>query len=175
MTLEALAEATGFTRSYLSKIENSKKTPPIASLARIARALDADLAGFFRSDEHDEAGDERVAVVRAGERRHVVRGGTAFGYDYESLAYKTRNKHIEPFIFTFPADISKDVLFEHEGEEVVFVLSGRVEFEAGSRKWVLESGDTLFLDAAVPHRGRSISGEARALVVIYRPDPARKR
>ena len=169
MTLEALAAATGFTRGYLSKIENAKKIPPIGSLQRIAQALHADLAGFFQTEPSDAA-DERVSLVRVSERRSVVRGGTAFGYDYVSLAYKIRNKHIEPFIFTFPADINKDVSFEHEGEEVLFLLSGRVEFEIGGKTWSLETGDTLFFDASLPHRGRSIGGEARALVVIYRPD-----
>lgn len=32
MTLEQLAKATGFTKSYLSKIENARKVPPIGSL-----------------------------------------------------------------------------------------------------------------------------------------------
>ena len=46
MTLDALARATGFTKSYLSKIENARKVPPIGSLSRIAVALDSDIAGF---------------------------------------------------------------------------------------------------------------------------------
>ena len=47
MTLEALAAHTGFTKSYLSKIENSKKIPPIGSLAKICQSLGTDLADLF--------------------------------------------------------------------------------------------------------------------------------
>jgi mannose-6-phosphate isomerase-like protein (cupin superfamily) len=104
----------------------------------------------------------------------VIRGGSSFGYDYEGLAHTNRNKHMEPFIFTFPSSISKDVCFEHEGEEFVFVLSGRVKFEAGKQSWVLQAGDSLYMDSSIPHRGHSVGGEARALVVIFQPDPKKR-
>ena len=48
---------------------------------------------------------------------------------------------MEPFLFTFPSRIDKYVFFEHEGEEFMFVLTGRVEWQAGSRKLGLEPGD----------------------------------
>jgi transcriptional regulator with XRE-family HTH domain len=168
ITLEQLATLTGFTTSYLSKIENRRKVPPIATLARIARALEVDIAYFFEGERATE--DETVSVVRANERQPVIRGGTTFGYDYEGLAHTKRNKHMEPFVFTFPSWISKDVSFEHEGEEFVFVLSGRVKFEAGGRSWVLQAGDSLYMDSSIPHRGHSIGGEAKALVIIFQPD-----
>lgn len=169
VTLEEIAASTGLTRGYLSKIENSRKTPPIATLSRIAQALGTDIASFFQMSERAEP-DARVSVVRAHERRKVARGGSAFGYDYESVAYRKRHKHMEPFIFTYPSNLSRDVSFEHEGEELVFVLSGRVEFEAAGKKFILEPGDTLYLDSAVPHRGRSLGGEAKAFVVIFKPE-----
>ncbi len=36
LTLEKVAERAGFTKSYLSMIESGKKSPPIASLIKIA-------------------------------------------------------------------------------------------------------------------------------------------
>jgi transcriptional regulator with XRE-family HTH domain len=170
MTLDQLAARTGFTKSYLSKIENSRKVPPIASLAHISQALDTDIAYFFQNANVSVVEDENVSFVRAGERQPIVRGGTSFGYDYETLAHKKRHKRMEPFVFTFPSHISKEVFFEHEGEEFIFVLSGRVEFEAGKRKYVLETGDSLYLDSSIPHRGRSLGDEAKALVVIFKPE-----
>lgn len=170
ITLDRLAEQTGFTKSYLSKIENSKKVPPIASLARISQALDTDIAYFFQSADQGTAEDPRVSCVRASERQPAIRGGTSFGYDYESLAHKKLHKRMEPFVMIFPSDISKEVFFEHEGEEFIFVLSGRVEFIAGKQKYVLEIGDSLYFDSSIPHRGRSLGDEAKALVVIYKPE-----
>jgi len=169
MTLGHLADLTGFTKSYLSKIENCRKVPPIGTLARISQALNVDIAYFFEQADHKVI-DEGVCIVRSGERQPVIRGGSDFGYDYEILAHSKRQKHMEPFIITFPSAIGRDVYFEHEGEEFVFILSGRVEFEAGKRKWILHPGDSLCLDSAIPHRGRSVAGDAKALVIIFRPE-----
>ena len=38
-TLEQLAKQTGFTKGYLSRIEKSEKSPPLATLGIIARVL----------------------------------------------------------------------------------------------------------------------------------------
>lgn len=170
ITLERLAAATGFSKGYLSKIENSRKVPPIGSLSRIAAALRTDITQLLHKPaEAGEGGG--LSVVRAGERRPVVRGGTAFGYDYVSLADNRRGKRMEPFLFTFPSRIDKYVFFEHDGEEFMFVLTGRVEWQAGSRKLVLEPGDSIYFDARLPHRGRALDGEATAVVVTYSPKP----
>lgn len=167
MTLDQLAALTGFTKGYLSKIENSKKVPPIGSLSRIARALKTEITDLLHSPGNGS--DRAFCVVRAGERLPVVRGGTAFGYDYVSLADTRSHKNMEPFLFTFPSEIDKHVFFEHEGEEFIFVLSGKVEWQAGGEKVILEPGDAVYFDSRLPHRGRALDGEASALVVAYSP------
>lgn len=167
LTLDQLASQTGFTKSYLSKIENSRKVPPIGTLSRIAHALKTEITELL----HDPAtGSSRAfTLVRSNERLPVVRGGTAFGYDYVSLADTKSHKKMEPFLFTFPSQIDKHVFFEHEGEEFLFVLSGRVEWQAGSEKVILTPGDSIYFDSRLPHRGRALDGEATALVVTSNP------
>lgn len=167
ITLERLAEVTGFTKGYLSKIENSRKVPPIGSLARIATALDADIAYFFQT--RDAAARDAVSVVHRKDRQPVVRGGTAFGYDYATLAHNRRNKRMEPFLFSFPRRIDRHVHFRHEGEEFLFILSGKVEFEVNGERYILEEGDSLYFDSSLPHKGRALGGSARAIVVTYSP------
>jgi transcriptional regulator with XRE-family HTH domain len=173
MTLDQLAERTGFSKSYLSKIENHLSVPPIGTLSSIAQALACDIGHFLR-DERSFT-EDAVSVVHVHERQPAVRGGTAFGYDYSSLAHKKRNKQMEPFIFTFPADIDVDTYFEHEGEEFILILRGRAQFETRRKgvveRWLLEKGDSLYIDSQIPHRGRSLGGDAQALVVIYQPKP----
>ena len=164
MTLDQLASATGFTKGYLSKIENSRKVPPIGSLSRIARALKTDITELLRTSPQQKS--RGYCVVRASARQPVVRGGTAFGYDYVGLADGQSDKWMEPFLFTFPSAIDKHIFFEHEGEEFLFVVSGRVEWQAGSDKLILEAGDSIYFDARLPHRGHSLGGDATALVVV---------
>ncbi|MBS0519339.1 MAG: helix-turn-helix domain-containing protein [Proteobacteria bacterium] len=171
-TLDRLAAEAGFTKGYLSKIENSKVIPPIGTLVKLAQVLNTDLADLFGTDMPDVANDEAICVVRSWERETAIRGGSSFGYDYVALAHKRHRKRMEPFIMVFPSEVDKDIRFEHEGEEFMFILSGKVEFEAeiGGRMktWVLSAGDSAYFDAEIPHRGRSLRGESQALVVIYR-------
>lgn len=173
MTLDVLAEQTGFTKSYLSKIENARKTPPIASLSRICRVLETNMAALFDDEPAGgglgEGGGKRYCIVRSNERHTVIRGGTSFGYDFKSLAHRLPGKHMEPFLFTYPEKLGREVHFEHEGEEFVFVISGRVRFFIDAEDVVLEPGDSVYFDATLPHRGEAITGEAKALVVIYSP------
>jgi transcriptional regulator with XRE-family HTH domain len=169
VTLDNLASQTGFTKGYLSKIENNKKLPPIETLSKIAKALNSDISYFFQRDENTDLPHDAYSVVREGERKNVVRGGSSFGYDYESLAYKKITKSLEPFIFTFPEELTTDSFFSHEGEEMVFVLNGKVEFEIEGTKVLLSPGDCLYMDSIMRHRGRAVDGEAKALVVIYQP------
>ena len=167
-TQDRLAAKAGFTKGYLSKIENSKVIPPIGTLVKIAQVLDTDLADLFEAAPANAA----VSIVRSWERETAIRGGSSFGYDYVALAHKRHHKQMEPFVMVFPSRVDKDIRFEHRGEEFMFILAGKVEFEATiegrNKTWILSPGDSAYFDAEIPHRGRSLHGESRALVVIYR-------
>ena len=166
LTLEALAREAGFTKSYLSKIENAKKVPPIASLARICRSLDTKMADLLDESTPENDPKRRYSVVRANEREPVIRGQSAFGYDYKSLVHRLPTQHMEPFLFTFPERVGEEVFFEHEGEEFVFVIRGQVRFFLDGEELILDPGDALYFDSTVRHRGEAVEGEAEALVVI---------
>jgi transcriptional regulator with XRE-family HTH domain len=167
LTLDVLAEQIGLTKGYLSKVETGQKVPPIATLARVASALQTDVATLLQGGKGAErAVTTGISLIRANERHEVIRGGTAFGYDYQALAHHIDSKHMEPFIFTFPAQILREVFFEHDGEELIFVLSGIVEFQIGEETYELSPGDCIYFDSAIPHRGRGVKGDAKAIVVI---------
>jgi len=167
-TLAELAEQAGFGKAYLSRIENGKKVPPIGTLSRIADVLGVEAAALLQ-----ETGVHTrwrgASVVRRNEKRHTVLGGSAFGYDYFALTDATEGRALQPFLFSFPAEVDKFVFFEHEGEELLHVLTGRIEWQVGMDKYILEAGDTIHFDSRMPHRGHALSGAATALVVMYSP------
>lgn len=169
-TLEDIAQEIGLTKGYLSKVETGRQIPPLATLSKLAKALSVDLADLV--DENNSRQDtsyKGVSVVRADERRNVIRGASSFGYDYQSLVQNAAGKHMSPFLFTFPSQILKEVVFEHPGEEMIFVLSGIVEFEVGEETFELRPGDCIYFDSRLRHRGCGKNGEAKALVVLYDP------
>ena len=97
--------------------------------------------------------------------------GTKFGYCYEALSHPFRGKHMEPFVLTYPdtKNPKRDVWFEHDGEEVLFVLQGRMLFLHGDKEFILEEGDCVYFDASIPHYGEVYEAEKelKCLIVIY--------
>ena len=168
LTLADLADRAGFGKAYLSRIENGKKVPPIGTLARIADVFGIEAASLLTETGRSMAWNG-VSVVTKVEKRPTVMGGSAFGYDYLALTDATEGRALQPFLFSFPDKVDKFVFFEHEGEEMMHVLTGRVEWQVGVDKYVLEPGDTIHFDSRIPHRGRSLAGPATALVVMYSP------
>lgn len=173
LTLDQLADKSGFGKSYLSRIENGKKVPPIGTLMQIASVLEVDVTTLVAPNDPAPAWNG-VTLMRANEKRPTVLGGSAFGYNYFGIT-DTATKHaLQAFFFTFPKEIDKFVFFQHDGEELLHVVSGSVEWHVGSKKYIMNTGDTIHFDSSLPHRGRSLSGPAVALVVMHSPKTASK-
>ncbi len=166
LTLLEIAQKTGFTKGYLSLIEQGKKSPPIATLSKIAKAILVDMGAFFEQKKPEDS----ILIVRKGKREVVVRDGSIFGYQYESIAPTKMRKKMEPFIITLPSKSKEENRFDHEGEELFYVLEGRINFFYGGKKYFLAEGDCIYFDSSIPHRGEGVGKKpARALVVIYTP------
>ncbi len=167
LTLEEVARRTGFTRSYLSMIELGKKSPPIASLSKIARALGIHIGAFFEKRKPED----HILLIRKGKGKMVARDGSIFGYRYEAVAPTKRGKKMEPFIISLPPNSREGPLFDHEGEEFFYVLEGKIQFLYGDKKYRLGPGDCIYFDSSIPHRaeGGDPGKKSKALVVIYNP------
>ncbi|MCP4577716.1 MAG: cupin domain-containing protein [Deltaproteobacteria bacterium] len=167
MTLEILAEKTSFTKGYLSKVENSEKSPPVSTLIKIAGALEVQLSEIFQENE----GNDLFSLVRKNERRVMARNGSKFGYYYETLAHTFTKKSMDPYILTQPVDPEEVAIFQHEGEEILFMLEGKMQFVHGNKEHILEEGDCVYFDAGIPHYGVTLEDKpSKCFMVIYTPN-----
>jgi transcriptional regulator with XRE-family HTH domain len=174
VTLEQLARQTGFTKGYLSKVEKSEKAPPVSTLGNIARAFNTTISALLG----EESRRTSFCLVRRDEAPLIARDGTAFGYAYEAMAYKFPHKVMEPFILTLPLKPKKRTVYQHEGQELLFVIQGRMKFLHGTETVVVETGDCIYFDSSIPHFGETIgSPEVKCFMVIWSPSssPERKR
>jgi len=165
ITLDKLAQQTGFTRGYLSKVEKSKKSPPVFTLAIIARALGVNVSALLGEGSPAPVS---ISLVKKGERTLISRKSTAYGYTFEAIAYKYPNKKMEAFILTLPLNFPKKTVYHHEGEEILFVLEGTMKFHHNNLEYIVEEGDCVYFDANLPHYGESMGKkEVKCLMVIY--------
>jgi len=166
LTLDALAERTGLTKSYLSKVERGLRTPSIAVALKIAGALDADVSQLF-SDNPD---DTVVTLERRSQRARVDGGDGRAVYD--PVATRMIGKSMQPFVI-HPTIYPETDYMEHPGEEFIYVTAGAVEVTLADQLIQLEEGDSLYFDANTPHRVRSVSPERAVVVVVVHDGDAR--
>ena len=166
LTLRDIAEKTGLSAALISQIENNIVSPPIATLLKIAIALEVKIGYFFEDSTVNNPG---YSVTRSNERHSVYRQGSEYGYSYFLLAHGLKEKNMEPFYVTFMRDdFADDDFFKHEGEEFVYIIKGKVEYQIGDSVITLTKGDSLYLNSNLPHRARCLrKGESEAIVILH--------
>ena len=149
LNLQDLANTTGLTKGYLSKVENSKKAPPVSTLLTLAKALGVNISTIFSDDENKTT----ITLVKKSERTTMARDGTAFGYSYEPLAHKFPQRQMDPYILTLPVKPRRRAVFQHKGQELLMTLEGTMRFMYGGKEFIVEEGDCIYFDASTPHLG----------------------
>ena len=165
LTLAQFGEIVGLSKGLLSRIENNQVSPPIGTLSKISQGLEVPIAIFFENVEED---NKRYTVTKVNERRQVVRYGTKIGFTYYSIKSMKRPCAMQAFIMqTPPYKKQPKLLFDHPGEELVFVLKGEMEFVYGKEKIKLNAGDAIHFDPSEPHRAQCVGKEdGECLVVV---------
>jgi len=162
-TLRELAARAAVTESFLSQVERGVASPSIASVQRIARALDTSIADLFATDEH--AG----TLVRVDDRRKIVYQG--LGAVDEFLTRGTDGRLQVIYTTIQPGGGTGDEAYTHDSdEEVVVVLEGSLDLWVGAEHYRLEAGDAVTHSSRVAHRNTNPGpGVARVLFCITPP------
>ena len=169
LTLKQLAEATDLSSALLSRVENGQAMPSLATLQTIADSLKVDIGYLFKIE-----GEKRYVISRKGTRKitYSERGSTGKPtYEVEQLAEGMENPFMEPIIATLLAREDEDFnAIAHGGQELMYVLEGKVELTLGEKKIILRKGDAAYWDGDIPHKGISLSKKpARSLNVHLIP------
>ena len=168
LSLQDLAEKTGYSSALLSQFENHLVSPPLGSLIKLARAFDTDV-GHFLGDTQDQP----YTLVRSDERNVVSRvaskTGVNLGYTYESLGFGMMDRSMEPFIVTLePIAVREKHLSTHEGEEFIYVLEGKMVINLDDHTDTLEPGDSIYFRCQTPHHVTCADdAPAKILAVIF--------
>ena len=132
----------------LSKIENAQVSPSLATLARLAEALDVPLTSFFRGFD-----EERDAIfVKAGHGAEIRREDAAAGHHYQQLGFmRGQHRRMTPQLVTLTKGVEVFPLYQHPGTEFLYMLEGVMAYGHGRAVYVLEPGDALQFDGEASH------------------------
>ncbi|HXF98041.1 MAG TPA: XRE family transcriptional regulator [Gaiellaceae bacterium] len=163
LSLGDVSEGTGISASFLSMVENGQSDITISRLMRLVRWF-----GISVADLVQEPDTSPVQVVRAGERRSVRLVDE--GISIQMLTHDGRHRMM-PVINVYERGGGMTDPARHEGEEFVHVLAGRLELVVEDERVVLETGDSAYYRADVPHSFRNVGrGQARFLGVTTPPN-----
>ena len=170
LTLQALGDDTGLSAAYLSRVERGEAAMSIANVIAIATRLNIPLRDLF-----EDSGDAHLPksyTISRRRQRDTSPPLTANGYDYHWLSGDLLQPKLSGFVLDFPVTSDLDIkLLSHEGEEILYVLEGRIEFQIGEERFVLDQGDSVHLFGDRPHMGRNAGvGPARLLMVVTPSD-----
>lgn len=156
-----LAARAHVTSGFISQLEHDKTSPSLATLQRVATALQVPLT-YLLLDE-----DLRPQVVRKHERQVMPLGQDGLR---ASLLSPLPSQHLELVLLDLPrGTVSWPQSRSHEGQECHLVLRGTIRAYYGDESYLLAEGDSVLWDGTVPHRMENVGKGAAQLLIALAP------
>jgi transcriptional regulator with XRE-family HTH domain len=152
ITLTALAETTGISKSTLSRLETGQRRPSLELLLPLARAYRVPL-------------DDLVGAPEVGDPRIRLKPQHANGRTVVPLTRQAGG--IQAWKIIIPKAQSEPTLKTHEGYEALYVLAGRMRLILGDHDVVLGPGEVAEFDTRVPHWFGSTGAEPAEVLSLF--------
>ncbi len=162
-SLRELAELSGLNINTLSMVENDKTSPSVATLQKLAAALEIPIVDFFTPiDEKDQ-----VVLTRAEKRDSSLLGQTRM----QSLTSGFFKEGVRAFVITIPnKEEASPHAVDHSGFEFVYCLSGKLTYHVQAETYLLQAGDSLIFDSSIDHCWENSQEDAPAQFLLVLAD-----
>lgn len=158
-----LAAQCGLSLNAVSLIERDEISPNVATLQRLATALGVRMGYFFETDQQAS-----IIFVKAGEGPRI----TSRGVTIEGVGIHLEKQQVQPFLLTLAphSDIGGGRV-THSGHEFVCCMRGTLKYDVDEASYILEPGDMLLFEAALPHFCQNPGDEeAQFMLVLHTPE-----
>ena len=155
-SLEQMAEELEISVETYANYEASGEDIPSSVIFRAANLCGVDFTEIIYGAS---AKLDTYHIVKAGEGKQVDRYP---GYTYEDLAFRYKNKIMQPLLVTLDPSDKPAALVSHTGQEFNYVLEGIVILVIDETEYVLEKGDSVFFNPTQLH-GQRCGSETQAV------------
>jgi transcriptional regulator with XRE-family HTH domain len=160
MTLTGVAQATGISKSTLSRLENGQRRATLELLLALSTAYRVPL-------------DEMVAAPEVGDPRIWLRPGQVKGRTVIPLTRQPGG--MQAWKIVIPPSKVVPELRAHDGHEWIYVLSGRMRLVLGDQDRVLDPGEVAMFGTKEPHWFGSTGDESAEVISIFGRPGERRR
>lgn len=152
MTLDDVSEATGISKSTLSRLETGQRRPSLELLLPLAQTYRVPLDELVGAPE---VGDPRVRLKPRRVRGRVV------------IPLTPTPGSVQAWKILIPGSQTRPETRTHEGYEWLYVLSGRMRLVLGEHDLTLEGGEVAEFDTHVPHWFGSADGRPAEILSLF--------
>lgn len=168
ITMQEMAEATGRSVAEYAAQESGQQDLSFTFLYKCAERFGVDVIELLTGENPHLSG---YSLTRATDGLCIRRRA---GFEYLHKAPHFKNKLAEPFLVTAPyleEEQNKPIhLSHHVGQEIDFIVSGRMRFAYENHIEELEPGDMLMYDSGRGHGMVAIDGEPCVfLAIVMKP------
>ncbi|MHB8779999.1 MAG: helix-turn-helix domain-containing protein [Candidatus Geothermincolia bacterium] len=161
ISLRAVAEDTGFSLSFLSKLENGKTSITLKNLQRLLQYYGITLPELFQFAE-----GKQLKVFRR-EHRQAIESGVE--HLVLELLVPDLSRKMEALLGTYEPGARYDMPIHHVGEECVFVIRGEFRLELDGEPHLLQTGDIAYYSSRERHSWHNLGEEEGQLLYVMTP------
>jgi len=148
-----LAKLVGVTPSTISQVESRLIYPSLPALLKMAEVLSVEISSFFQ-----ETSDVSRQVVFPGSGAVDVKFPElpADSVGAKLLAPLDFDGKAEPYLIEIPPRKTlPSHFFIHKGEEMGYVLAGKLQLKVGKGIYSARSGDVIYLTSHIPSQWKN--------------------
>jgi transcriptional regulator with XRE-family HTH domain len=143
-----LAKSVGVTPSSISQVESSLIHPSLPALIKMAEVLGVEMSSFFQESTHSPRRvifpfEEAIDVKLPNLPEESIHISLLTPVDFEPRA--------EPYLIEIPPNKTlSSHFFIHKGEEVGFLLSGKLQLKLEKGVHTIQANDIIYLTREIP-------------------------
>lgn len=186
LSQKELAALCGLSLNCISLIERDEISPNVATLQRLASALEVRMSYFFEESSAAEASE--VIHVKEGALHSSVVRGPAQAADstplinsvvsLDGLCSSIEEEAIKPFVLTLkPHSCARTSsgYTAQAGHGFVYCLKGALECDLESETYTLGQGEALLFEGTAPRRCQNPDDAETQFLLIMQPTAASTR
>ena len=168
ISVDEMAEKTELTVEQYRRYESGTVDLPFTFIHKCAAALGIGITDIL---EGQSAHLSNYTVTRKGQG---IPTSKEDGIEIQKLAPLFRNKIAKPYWATY--EYSEELQNKpihtttHGGQEFDLVLNGTLKVQVGARTEILEEGDSIYYNSAIPHGMIALGGKACNFLAVIMPD-----
>ncbi|MCC6146252.1 MAG: helix-turn-helix transcriptional regulator [Anaerolineaceae bacterium] len=170
-SMRELAEKANLTAGFIGQVEQGKSTPSLATLIRIAEALQAPMSTFLDNKFEQEGSTPPASVEQSSDTTKMPPQNRKLDMLYRDFGRKMEILRTR----MLPGACAEVFPLDEPTEQIVYILEGELKITLTSGEHILRSGRFLYYDGNSLQKYEAFSDEEVVFLTVITPPVKRPR